>query len=138
MGAAVLAWAAALEQGFGSSEWKGFWTSAAPTRGTTVAIHERRVESAAERKRRLAQQRSELKAVLSDLRKDMLGDHRRTRGDDPREHTVVPRDVARYTQRDACFEMKLEYPDRFGDVDCMSDEYDDIDPWFSASRRPGH
>lgn len=129
--AAVLAWAIALRPGWSSPEWTGFWSSAAPTRGKAI-------ESEAERKQRSTRQNSELKATLSDLRKDLLGDHRRTRGDDPSaraRRAVVPRDVARYTQRDACFQMKLEYPDRFGDVNCMSEDYDDTDPWFRADRK---
>ena len=137
-GAAVLAWAVAFKWGWGSSEWSGLWASAAPTRGNTVSIHERKVESAEERKKRLMKQNDELKATLSDLKKDVLGDRRATRGDDPFERDlrpVIPGDVAHYTQRDACFQMKLEFPDRFGDVDCMSSEYDDSDPWFRASRK---
>jgi hypothetical protein len=136
--AAAIAWAVALHQGFASSEWTGFWSSGSATRGNTVAIGNKRVETEAERKKRLGRQSNELKAALSDVRKGVLGNHQKTRGDDPEawdRRPEVPSDVSQYTQRDACLQMKLEFPDRFGDVDCMSDDYDDTDPWFRAERR---
>ncbi|MFT3772071.1 MAG: hypothetical protein QM820_42235 [Minicystis sp.] len=135
----VLAWAVAFRSGFGSSEWSGaWWVSPQQTRGSTVVIKEKAVETTAERRKRLDKQKSELKEALQGLKTDVLGDSRPTRGDTPRERQAIPRDVAGYTQRDACLQMKLEYPDKFGDVDCMSDEFDDIDPWFRAPRKPGH
>jgi hypothetical protein len=137
VGAAVIAWAVALHQAFAASEWTGFW-SAPPTRGNTVAIQNKTVETEAERKKRLGHRNEELRDALSDLRKGVLGNRRSTRGDDPEawdRRPSVPGDVADYTQRDACLQMKLEYPDRFKDVDCMSEDYDDSDPWFQSNRR---
>lgn len=137
IGFAVLAWAVAFKWGFASSEWSGFGWSQQQTRGDTVVIQNKAVETTAEREKRLAKQNSELKDAMSQLKKEYLGDDRKTRGDDLKERKVLPRDVVHWTQRDACFQMKLEYPERFGEVDCMSEQYDDIDPWFRASRRPG-
>lgn len=140
IGTAVLAWAVVFKWGFASSEWSGFWASSAPLRGNTVAIREKEILSSAERKKRMEKQNSELKSVLDDVKKDLLGNDSATRGDDParrERRIVIPRDVSRYTQRDACFQMKLEHPERYGDVDCMSPAYDDVDPWWQAPRGQG-
>jgi hypothetical protein len=134
IGTAVLAWAVAFKWGFASSEWAGFGWSTIETRGGDIAIKEKAVESAAERAKRLAKQDTELKDALRDLKREYLGDSRKTRGNDLKERAVIPSDVAHWTQRDACFQMKLEYPEKFGDVDCMSPQYDDTDPWFRAPR----
>lgn len=137
VGAAVLAWGVAFKFGWGNSEWTGFWGQAQETRGNAVVIKEKRVETTAERAARLGKQNSDLDNAIRDLRKDLLGDNRPTAGVAPKFRPRIPKDIASYTQRDACFQMKLEFPDRFGDVDCMSDKYDDNDPWFKAPTRPG-
>lgn len=138
VGACVLAWAIAFKSGFANSEWQGFWASSQPTRGSSVVIKEKVVETTAERDRRLAKQRkqtSELNEKLHDLRKDFLGDGKVTRGDALRFKQQIPKDVARFTQRDVCFQMQLEEPERWKDVDCMSDKFDDTEPWFLAPRQ---
>lgn len=133
--AAILAWVVVFDLGWASSEGSGFWPSRTATRGDVVN-REKRIETAAERERRLARQTSEIGEKIADLRNDYLGDGRKTQGDDPKVKPRIPRDVARYTERDACLQMKLEHPDRFGDVDCFSGKFDDTDPWFQAPRRP--
>ena len=30
--------------------------------------------------------------------------------------------------------MKMEFPERYGSVDCMSDRYDNPDPWWKVGR----
>lgn len=140
IGAAVLAWAMTFKFGFASSEWTGFWSSSAPLRGSTIPIREREVMSEAERRKRMAKPNSALKdeidSAKADMKKDLLGDRSTTRGFDPerRGRPSVPSDVRSYTQRDACFQMKLEHPERYGDVDCMSSAYDDVDPWWQAPK----
>lgn len=133
---AIIAWAVAFESGWARSESTGFWARRTELRGDAVAIRGEQIETAAQRERRLARQTSELEDELSDLRKDYLGGGKRTEGVDPRFRPSIPRDVARYTQRDACIQMKMEFPERFGDVDCFSDRYDDAEPWFRVPRTP--
>ncbi|APR77849.1 Hypothetical protein A7982_03196 [Minicystis rosea] len=133
----VLAWGIAFRSCFIQGWSNMFGSAAPPTRGNAVAIKDKDVETTAEQQKRLEKHKSEIRETLSGLKTDLLGDTRKTRGDTPRESKTIPRDVARYTQRDACFQMKLEYPDRFGDVDCMEGDYDDTEPWFKADRRAG-
>jgi hypothetical protein len=127
VGVTVAAWAFAFAFGFAPSEWVGFSASPSITRGKDIKGPRKPME----------QQTSEIQGALADLKKDMLGRDEKTRGFDPKgPRAYIPREMRRYTQRDACMQMKLEYPDRFGDVDCMSEKFDDIDPWWQAPKKP--
>jgi hypothetical protein len=127
VGVTVAAWGIAFSSAFAPSEWVGFSASPSRTRGKDVSGAKKPIE----------QQNSEIDGALEGLKKDMLGRDGKTRGFDPKgPRANIPREMRRYTQRDACMQMKLEYPDRFGDVDCMADKFDDIDPWWQAPRKP--
>jgi hypothetical protein len=127
LGVTAAAWGFAFVRGFAPSEWVGFSASPSITRGKDVKGAKKRAE----------EQTSEIQGALSDLKKEMLGRDEKTRGYDVKgPRAYIPREMRRYTQRDACMQMKMEYPDRFGDVDCMSEKFDDIDPWWQAPRKP--
>lgn len=141
VGACVLAWAVVFKSGWGNSEWTGLWSSGEKTRGSSVVIKEKVVETTEERHKRQAKylrgvaQKRELDEKLRELRTEFLGNKSPTRGDPLRFQQRIPKDVARYTQRDVCFQMQLEEPERYKDIDCMSDQYDDKEPWFKAPHR---
>lgn len=138
VGSCVLAWAVAFKFGWASSEWTGLWSSGITSWGRNLKTADKIVETTEERDKRLAKQRrqqSEMNEKLKELRRDYLGDNRGVRGDTPVDSPHIPRDVSKFTQRDVCFQQKLQNPERFGDVDCMDEKYDDSQPWFLAPRR---
>jgi hypothetical protein len=132
--AAAAAWTVAFGWGWQGEGWQGFRIPAAETRG-------RHVETPAEQEQREAREESALREALRGARKELLGNRSRTRGDDLRSRAPItgaqPDEVTGYTQREACMQMKLEHPERFGDVDCMSSAFDDDDPWFKVPMTPG-
>ena len=138
VGAAGFTWADTLKGSWASNEWTGLWSSAPELRGTTVKIAVQEIETTAEREKREAQLKTGLVDDLHQMKRDVLGDNRKLRGSaispGPR---VLPPGFADFTQRDACFQQKLEYPERFKDADCMSDRYDSTEPWFQAPSQPG-
>lgn len=127
IGATLASWGVAFGAGFAPSAWVGFTASPSLTRGQDVSGRKKPVDPRS----------SEIDGALADLKKELLGRDEKTRGADPRgPRARIPREMGRYTQRDACLQMKLEYPDRFGEVDCMSGKFDDSDPWWRAPRKP--
>lgn len=136
----VVVWARAFREGSTESAWgSSLWASAPDTRGGTISLTPKDVETTEERERRmlLDKKMKELKPDVSDLKRGLVGDGRKTRGDDVRgDQREVPAgfDVS---PREACMQMKLEYPEKFGKVDCMSPKYDNPDPWYKTSGLPG-
>jgi hypothetical protein len=143
VGVVVLAWAVAFRWGFAGSDWEGAWWGSAPTtRGDAVVIKEKEVLTEAERQGRLAKQKKELgdtfreiKDVARSGKKQLVGDRRQTRGDDLRKEEELDPETATWTQREMCQNMKVQFPDRFRDVDCMSNEYDDTMPWYQVPQK---
>jgi hypothetical protein len=139
--ACVVGWALVFKSGASSSEWTGFWSSGEKTRGKSVNIREKDVETTAERDKRMARERlgvaekREVADALRDLKTDVLGNKAPTRGRPLHYQQAIPREERRYTQRDICFQMKLEDPERYKDLDCMSEKYDDSEPWWQAPHR---
>jgi len=133
LGAAALTWVFAFRSGWSNADWNQQWSAPAETRGRTIYIGSKDVETTLEKEKRLAVQAKDLREQVREMRKSVLGDRRKTRGDDVRgEGPEVPEGFD-YNPRDACLQMQLEYPERFGKVDCMSDRYDSPDPWWKAS-----
>jgi hypothetical protein len=128
----ALAWGLAIRVALSSGDG-GSWSRApAETEGRSVNTAGRVVETPAERERRLASSPSPIREELGKARRSLLGDRRRTRGDEIRPPApLVPRGFD-YSVREACERLKLEEPDRFDDVDCMSERYDDPDPWWTV------
>jgi hypothetical protein len=131
LGAAGLFWVLAFQSGWASGEWStGFGD--VDTRGKTIHIGSKDVETREERDKRLETviKTKGLRDEVSDVKKSILGDRHRTLGDDIHaEHGPRPEGFE-YNPREACLQMKMEYPERFGKVDCMSDRYDSKDPWW--------
>lgn len=131
VGAAVLCWVLAFQSGWASGEWS---TGVADVdgRGKTVHIGSRDVETTEEKEKRLQEliKTKGLRDDVNSVKKSLLGDGHRTRGDDiVPERPPLPEGY-RFNAREACLQMKMEYPDRFENVDCMSDRYDGADPWW--------
>lgn len=124
LGVALLVWVAAFAWGFRSSPWVGFQAAEQPTKG-------RAVESESERKKRMEKLKAlDIRDVADPLRtvkKDMLGDRSKLRG---REVGGAPRVRQPWvSRRRACLDLKLAYPDKFGELDCMAPKYDEDEDW---------
>jgi hypothetical protein len=137
VGAAAWTWADTLKRSWASNEWTGLWGSSTELRGTTVKIDPHDIETNAEREKREKQMNTGLVDDLRGVKRGVLGDKRMLRGKDINgEAVVLPPGHADYTQREACMQQKMEFPERFKDLDCMSDKYDDTEPWMKAPSRP--
>ncbi len=125
-GAAMVAWALAFRTGAESPEWNDEWTPSAALHGT-IAIQSHRVETAAEREERLASETKEIHEDLGEVKRAILGDKRPMLGNaiGPVGPEIAP--DFEFSPREACLQMKLAYPERYGDVDCMSSQYDGSD-----------
>jgi hypothetical protein len=131
--AAIAAWALAFQTGAESPEWNAEWRLPSASRGKTISINSRDVETDAERAKRLAPiGDKEVREDLGAVKRSILGDKRPMRGNDiePEEQELTP-DVE-YNPREACLQMKLEYPERYGNVDCMSDKYNSNEVWWKV------
>jgi hypothetical protein len=133
--AAALTWVLAFRTGWADSDWKDEWQTPSEIRGKSVVIGNRNVETVIEKEKRLAKDRT-LQQGAGALKRSFLGDQRKTRGDD-----IVPEgpelpEGFDYNSREACQQMKLEFPERYGQVDCMSDAYNSSEPWWKAPRTP--
>ena len=130
--AAVGLWGVALRAGWANDAWTADWSPAAETRGKPVYLQSKLVETAQEKEKRLAEQRLGLREEAGKLKRSLLGDRRRMLGED-----IVPEAPPlpagfEYSPREACLQVKLEYPERFGKVDCMSDQFNNPDPWWTV------
>jgi hypothetical protein len=135
--AAALTWVFAFRTGWSSSEdWNEEWNNPADTRGKGVYIANKAVETAVEKEQRLAKERA-LRGELGAVKRSIIGDSKKTRGSDIIPETPPPPPGFDFNARDACLQMKMEYPERYGSVDCMSDRYDTLDPWWETGRA-GH
>lgn len=132
--AAGLTWALAFNNGWSSSDWNQEWHNPSDVRGKSVYIGNKEVETTDEREKRLAKSKL-LREEAGTVKKSILGDRRRTRGDDiiP-ENPPLPEGFD-YNPREACQQMKMEFPERYGNVDCMSDRFDNPDPWYHGRVR---
>jgi hypothetical protein len=132
----ALAWALAIHAGWSSTDGAS-WSRAPETRGNSVNIAGRAVETTAEHEDRQTGKRNELREDLGRVRRAMLGDRRDTRGNDIRPPPpIVPRGFA-FSVREACERVKLDEPERYANVDCMDARYDEPDPWWQAGGSQG-
>jgi hypothetical protein len=135
--AAALTWVFAFRTGVTSSnDWNQEWNIPSDTRGKGVYIGNREVETPIEREKRLAKMRL-LNGELGAMKKNVLGDKDKVRGNEIVPERPPPPPGFNFNPREACIQMKMEYPERYGNVDCMSDQYDGVDPWWETSRS-GH
>lgn len=147
MGVAGWTWVDTLKWSWASKEWTGLWSSAPELRGTTVKIAERdiemvrNIETPEERERREKREMQLTTGLVDELRgvkRDVVGDKHKLRGKDvTAPEQLLPPGYEDFTQRDVCMQQKLEFPERFKDIDCMSDRYDNEEPWFRAPTQPG-
>ena len=133
VGAAALTWVLAFETGSASGDWNAEWAgSPTETRGKSVYIGSKIVETNQERDQRLAPANKDLRDDLGTMKKEVLGDSHKTRGEDVRGEHRAPPPGYDYTAREACLQMKMQFPERYRDVDCMADKYDGVDPWWQV------
>jgi hypothetical protein len=135
-GAALVAliWAIAFATGSTNSAWDSEWSAPAAMRGKNVVVWDRNVEgiveSQAEREKRLRNNTAEVKEHIGDMKKKLLGDRTKMRGDAIKpEKEALPSELE-FNPREACIQMKLQFPERYTDMDCMSERYDSTDPWW--------
>jgi hypothetical protein len=131
-GVGALVWVLAFETSSNSSDWGSEWSPQGDLRGKSVAIKVRDVETTAEREKRQALKNRELRDDIGSVKKSLLGDKHHTRGDDIQPENPELPPGFEYNPRDACLQMKLEYPERYGEVDCMSDKYDSPEVWWKV------
>jgi hypothetical protein len=127
-----LIWVVAFKASSTNTAWDSEWSAPSDTRGKSVGVWNRDVETQAERDKRLATSReaADLKDDLRDVKKSLLGNASKTRGNAvTMEKPELPRDLE-FNAREACMQMKLEFPERYANVDCMSERYDSADPWW--------
>jgi hypothetical protein len=68
---------------------------------------------------------------LEDLRAGVLGKDDKTRGSDIHAPQTRPSKSAYdYTPREVCWQMKINYPDRYKDIDCADSKYDGTQGWI--------
>lgn len=133
--AAIATWALVFREGASDKQWNDneVLGSSIQTRGKEVALRNSEVETTAEREKRLTKRFKSLRDMKNDLKKEVMGEGKATRGDrvmeDPGE--AIP-DHFKVPPREACLQLKLEYPDRFGKLDCMAEKYDSPDPWWNT------
>lgn len=134
VGAAALVWAFAFRSGWAGGDGVSGWGEGpAETRGKAVVIGNTDVETTDEREKRLDSSKSKsVRDQVGNVKNSLLGDHRKTRGEDIIPETAGPPEDFEYSPREACMQMKLQYPERFGKVDCMSDRYETSDPWWKG------
>jgi hypothetical protein len=128
------AWLLVFQSGWRGGDWTGFWSDSEQTRGDAVSIAGRRVETPVEREKRLGITGDHVNDTIYEAKKEVLGDRSRTQGDEVRRERGRIPEMYRYTEREACMEMKMEFPDRYKDVDCMSADMSD-DPWLGGPPR---
>ena len=124
-------WVLAFRTGWDSPEWNEEWHNPSDVRGKTVYIGNKDVETVAEREKRLAKVKI-VNGEVGALKKTVLGDNRKTRGNDIVPETPPLPEGFDFNPREACLQMKLEFPERYGKVDCMSDRYDSPEPWWKV------
>jgi hypothetical protein len=133
--AAALTWVFAFRTGWASGDWSdNEWKLPSDTRGKTVYIGNKDVETTLEKEKRKAIKNKDLREEVGNMKKSLLGDHRKTRGDDIVPESPPVPEGFEYNPREACLQMKMEFPERYGGVDCMSDRYDNPDPWWKVGR----
>lgn len=105
-----------------------------PSRGTRLGIWEKKVETPVERDQRINGRRTGLNAELRTLKEKTFGVGK-TKGNDVfGTHGPLPDELLNYTPREACEQMRLQYPDKFKDVDCASHKFDANEPWSQVTR----
>lgn len=137
VGVMILAWLFAFDSGADDDAWSGHDLKLSQTRGRQVGGMARKVETSEEKEARLKPiiEKTGIQADLTDLKKKVLGNDDRTRGNDVRgQHGELPPELRDYTPREACEQMRLEYPDRFGSLDCSAERFDNGDNWLQAER----
>jgi hypothetical protein len=128
--AAAATWVLVFRSGWSSTDWDNEWNVPSATRGKTVYIGSKDVETTADREKRLAIKAKELREDVGSVKKSILGDRRQIRGDDIIPETPDLPEGFDFNPREACLQMKMQFPDRYEKVDCMSDRYDSSDPWW--------
>jgi hypothetical protein len=118
VGVVASGWVAAFSSGFRASDWP----SVLP--GGSHDTDGRVVETPVESEERQAPKAREIVEHVRSVRRSVLGDGARTRGDDVRRRRQALPPGHDVTPREACLEMRLAYPEQFGSVDCSSSRYD--------------
>ncbi len=93
-------------------------------------IDDRHVETTEEREKRLAPAAKDLRDDLGTVKRDVLGNGHKTRGNEVRGERRAPPPGYDYNPREACLQMKMTFPERYQKVDCMDRKYDSTDPWW--------
>ena len=131
VGAAALTWVLVFETGWANGDWNAEWAGPTDTRGKSVYIGNKLVETNEEREKRLAPGAKDIKDDLRTMRQGVLGDGHKTRGDDVRGERRAPPPGYDYNPREACMQMQMQFPERYRNVDCMDDKYDSTEPWWN-------
>ncbi len=125
-------WVLVFRSGWSNADWENDWSVPGATRGKSINIAGREIETPVEREKRLALQAKGLRDDVGTVKKSFLGDRHHTRGDDIVPETPPLPEGFDFNPREACLQMKVEFPERYGNVDCMSDRYDNTDPWWKV------
>jgi hypothetical protein len=134
LAAAAAVWVFVFRSGWSNADWENGNASTA-TRGKTVYIGNKDIETTLDREKRLAVKAKDLRDEVGSVKKSVLGDQHKTRGDDIIPETPPLPEGFDFNPREACLQMKVEFPERYDNVDCMSDRYDNSDPWWKVGVR---
>jgi hypothetical protein len=125
-------WVFVFRSDWSNADWDNASNAPTAVRGKTVYIGNKEVETATEKEKRLATQNKALREEVGTMKKSILGDHKKTRGEDIIPENAPLPEGFDFNPREACLQMKMEFPERYGNVDCMSDRYDNPDPWWKV------
>lgn len=125
-GVGALIWVVAFVTGSRNSAWDD-WSPPSTMRGKNVSVWDRSVETEAEHDKRVSAKMKSLglRDEAETIKREILGDKSKLRGDAirPRDDDSS-RDDDKFNPREACIQMKLQFPERYKDVDCMAERYD--------------
>jgi hypothetical protein len=132
--AAALTWVLAFRTGWADGDWNQEWHAPSDTRGKSVYIGNKDVETAIEKEKRLAKDKT-IRQEAGSMKRSLLGDRRKLLGEDIVPETPDLPEGFEFNPREACMQMKMEFPERYGKVDCSNDKFNGDDPWW---KRPQH
>ena len=125
VGGVLVVWALAFQWGWAKSEWSSPWSRAAPLGGTPIGLTPRSIETTAEREKRETVKNKELRDSYQTLKQGVLGDTRKTRGDDPDPLLPRPqREGDDFTPTQKCQYMKAMDPVKYGAYRCWDEDGD--------------
>lgn len=65
----------------------------------------------------------EVNRKLEELRASVLGKDDETRGKKVAPAKIPPKRILEFTPREVCIKMKIDFPDKYKEVDCASDKF---------------